>query len=358
MSSSDLSLSKAARTRFALLGTGIAAAVAVAAAVAATPSDPPSHYFNATFNRAGQGLDGQSKVKVRGMTVGSVVSVKLDGKGRARVRFRVDEDIRVPATVSVGVEPTSVFGPKDLSLDFGQGEGVGPFLKSEAVITRTSDPAELSDTGRPIADLAAAIDPEDLSTVVHTLAEALRGNGEKLRRTTDNGQKVLELLHRDRKGTSRALKDATALADVFGSRTETIDRLLDDATALNKTLIEDPEGFEQTLDNAAVLADALSATLENNGDDLALLIDKGSLLNDSLYSRQPELVSLINGISSLFGGLAAIMQVPGPQGTRLGNTNLYVSLNLCDELPDLCPPEWTYTDKDDPKKKTKKKGNG
>lgn len=364
MSGSDLSLSKAARTRFALLGCGIAAAAAAAAVVAALPSDPPSRYFTATFDRAGQGLDDRSRVKVRGMTVGAVVSVDLDGRGRARVRLRVDEDIRVPATVAAGIEAVSVFGPKDVTLDLGSGEGVGPFLESDATITRTTGPAELADTGRPIAELAEAIDPDDVSTVVHTLAEALRGNGQKLRRTTDNAQKVLDVLHRDRRSTSRALEDAADLADVFGSRTETIDELLKDATTLNRTLTEDPEDFERTLENASVLADALSGTLKDNGDDLALLIDKGALFNDSLHSRQKELVGLINGLDGFFGGLASIMQIPGPEGTLLGNTNLYVSLNLCDELPDLCPPEWTYTDKDDPKPakgekdKKKRKGNG
>ncbi|WP_106397823.1 MCE family protein [Actinocorallia populi] len=360
MSGSDISLSKAARTRFALLGGGILAAATAVAAVAAAPASPPSRYFTATFERAGQGLDDRSRVKVRGMSVGSVVSVGLDERGRARVRLRVDEEVRVPATVSAAVEPVSVFGPKDIALDLGQGEGVGPFLESGAVITRTTGPAELSETGEPLAELAAAIDPDDVSTVVHTLAEALRGNGEKLRRTTDNGQKVLDVLHGNRKDTRQALKDAAALAEVFGSRTETIDGLLGDAAALNETLTEDPEGFERTLENAGVLADALSGTLKDNGDDLALLIDKGSLFSDSLHSRQGELLELINGLDGFFGGLASIMQLPGPEGTLLGNTNLYVSLNLCDELPDLCPPQWTYTDKDDPQQRRheKRKGNG
>ncbi len=357
MSSSDLSLSRSSRVRFALIGGGMIALAAVAAGVAAVPSDPPSHYYSATFGRAGQGLDLRSQVKVRGMAVGGVESVSLDSRGRAVVRFRVDEDIKVPVTASVAIEPLSVFGPKDLTLDLGSGEGTGPYLKSEAEITKTTDPAELSDTGRPLAELTEALDPDDVSTVVHTLAQALRGNGEKLRRTTDNTRKVLDQLHGTRRETSRALKDAAALAGVLGDRTGALDQILDGTATLGETLGEDPEAFTSTLDNASVLADVLARTLKENGGDLATLIDKGSLLSGTLYGRQAELVSLIKGLNSLFGGLASIMQLPGPEGTLLGNTNLYISLNLCDELPDLCPAEWTYTDKDGAKNK-KKKGNG
>ncbi|GAB2834065.1 hypothetical protein GCM10022221_36140 [Actinocorallia aurea] len=342
MSGSDLNLSRASRVRFALGGTAVLAAAACAAVAGAMPSEPPSREYTAVFHRAGQGLDAKSRVKVRGMTVGSVSSVALDAQGRAVVRIRVENGIRVPDTVTAKVEPLSVFGPKDISLDLGSGEGAGPYLPDGAAITRTTDPAELAETGEPLAALADAINPDDVATVLHTLAAALRGNGATLHQTTTDAAKLLDAAHGDLDRTRRTLKDLSVIGDVLGSRSGKIGQLVEDADALSDTLAEHPEDFEATLANARTLAGTLSRTLERDGDALGALIDRGSLVNNTLYPRQDELGELIGGLNGFFGGLAGILQVPGPEGTKMGAVNLYVSLNLCDIFTEECPADSMY----------------
>ncbi|MDX6743605.1 MlaD family protein [Actinocorallia sp. A-T 12471] len=342
MSGSDISLSRASRLRFALVGTAVLAAAAALAVAGATPSEPPAHEYTAVFDRAGQGLDAKSRVKVRGMTVGSVASVTLDERGRAVVRLRVDKGVRVPATVSAEIEPLSVFGPKDVALDLGAGEGQGPYLPDGSTITKTVNPAELSETGRPLADLAEAIDPDDVATVLHTLAAALRGNGAKLHKTTDDAAKILNTAHADLDRTTRTLKDLAVLSDVLGGRSDKIAAIIEDADALSDTLAAHPDDFEATLANARTLAGTLSRTLERDGDALGELVDRASLVNNTLYPRQKELRELIGGLNEFFGGLAAILQLPGPEGTKMGAVNLFVSLNLCDTFNEACPATWMY----------------
>ncbi|ROO89752.1 phospholipid/cholesterol/gamma-HCH transport system substrate-binding protein [Actinocorallia herbida] len=342
MSGSDLSLSRASRVRFGLAGTAVLAAAVCAAAAGAMPSEPPAREYTAVFHRAGQGLDAKSRVKVRGMTVGTVSSVTLDAQGRAVVRLRVEKGVRVPETVTAKVEPLSVFGPKDISLDLGTGEGTGPYLPDGSAITRTTDPAELAETGRPLAELADAIDPDDVATVLHTLAAALRGNGATLHRTTTDAAAILDTAHGDLDRTRRTLKDLAVLGDVLGSRSTKIGRLIEDADTVSDTLAEHPEDFEATLANARTLAGTLSRTLERDGDAIGGLIDRGSLVNDTLYPRQDELGELIGGLNGFFGGLAAILQLPGPEGTKMGAVNLFVSLNLCDIFTEECPAGWMY----------------
>ncbi|XVQ09130.1 MlaD family protein [Spirillospora sp. CA-255316] len=64
-------------------------------------------------------------VKVRGVTVGKVESVALAPDGRVRVRLRVERDVRVPRGAQARIDPVSIFGPKEISLDLGPAAGRG-----------------------------------------------------------------------------------------------------------------------------------------------------------------------------------------------------------------------------------------
>ncbi|WP_241683747.1 MlaD family protein [Actinomadura sp. J1-007] len=138
---SEETLSSRSRTIFGVVGAGVIAAAATFVAVGSTPSHAGSTYYTASFGRAGQGLDpGKSDVKIRGITVGGIDTVKLRRDGRVSVRMRVDKGVRIPATTSATIEPVSVFGPKDMALDLGPGELHGPYLPDGGTVAKTKDP--------------------------------------------------------------------------------------------------------------------------------------------------------------------------------------------------------------------------
>ncbi|GAB3663569.1 hypothetical protein GCM10027589_27240 [Actinocorallia lasiicapitis] len=351
MSSSDLSLSARSRTTFGVAGLAVLGVAAAAALVGISPSHPPSHVYTATFHRAGQGLDDRSLVKVRGLAVGSVQSVTLDQHGDAVVRFRVEKDVRVPSSASAGIEPLSVFGPKDLTLDLGTGEGVGPFLADGDPIARTVDPADLGDTGKPIYELTTAIDPDELYTVIHTLAQGIKGRGGKLRSINENAGKLLAVTYGNREAIEQSITDTAALSGTFAGHTDQLIRTVDALNELAPILVDNRDEFEKTLDNTIKIADGVSRKLKNNGDELGKLIDATSGLADTLYVERGNLPSLIGGLNGFFGGLVGILRIPGPRGTLMGAVNAFLSLNLCDTFNELCPKDLTPSQSGGGKKK-------
>ncbi|MCD0451443.1 MCE family protein [Actinocorallia sp. API 0066] len=338
MSSSDLSLSRASRLRFAAIGGGVMAAAVLAAVTAATPADPPSREYVAVFDRAGQGLDDKSKVKVRGMPVGAVLGVSLDPRGRAVVRFRVEKSVRLPASVSASVEPLSVFGPKDLALDLGQGEGVGPYLPDGAAVARTTAPADLADSSEKITALTEAIDPEDLATLLHTFAAALRGNGTRLRATTEGFAKIVDTLHDDRSTIARTLRDTAVVTDVLGRNADALGQIIEGADALGEALTADPDAFATTLANTRTVAAVLTGVLDRHGGDLGDLVDALSRITHTLYPNQDELGETVEGLNEFFRGLTDILYLPGPKGTRMGAVNMYLGGGPCEIFEGSCPP--------------------
>src|SRR4051812_33349526 len=102
----------------------------------------PKYQLNATFTAAGQGLQSGSDVKIHGVDVGSVKSVKLvDGK--ARVRMDIASGEKVPVDAMATIRPKTLFGEKFVDVDPGSEETSGPFLHDEGEVKRTLGGFEL-----------------------------------------------------------------------------------------------------------------------------------------------------------------------------------------------------------------------
>jgi phospholipid/cholesterol/gamma-HCH transport system substrate-binding protein len=335
MMTSDLSARS--RLTFAVIGAAVMVGGAAALAAGVIQSHPGATHYSATFGRAGQGLDERSKVKIRGIAVGSVTGVGLDDKGRAVVRFEVDHGIRVPRTASAGIEPVSVFGPKDLTLDLGTDEGSGPYLSSGGTIAKTTDPQELSDTAWPAYRLTSAISPEEIATILHTFSEGLNGKGPALRRTIDNGSTVVNVAYRNKAALRQALVDIEGLAGTLSSRGDEIVGITRDFNTLSPVLNSRPDKITQLLDGAGRAAATVGDGLQNHGDQAGALIDSGGKLINVLYRQRKNTPLLLDGLNGFFGGISSIIRVPGPNDTLVAQVVNTLPLDLCLTFVDACP---------------------
>jgi len=173
----------------------------------------------------------------------------------------------------------------------GAHEGVGPYLRDGDTITDTRAPTEVTDLLAKASRLLDAIDPDELFTVVHTVAQGLDGLGPELGRTIDNAGKVVSVLEKHSPDTAAFLRDLAQLSSTLASKGQ----------ALNTT--------------AANLNEILP-TLANRSDALGTLLDQTSQLSadlaDLVNGHAPALHDLINGlspaVSALYQQLATIPQ--------------------------------------------------
>src|SRR5258706_10402686 len=86
----------------------------------------PKYHLFGKFSSAGQGLVVGSDVKIRGVNVGQVSSIRLDA-GRARVGMQLRKSEKVPATAAASIRAKTLFGEKVVAIDPGAGERAGPF---------------------------------------------------------------------------------------------------------------------------------------------------------------------------------------------------------------------------------------
>ncbi|WP_067490679.1 MlaD family protein [Actinomadura hibisca] len=329
---SDSALSARSRMVFAALGAGAMAVAAGALAVAGTSSHGDAAAYDALFGRAGQGLDAKSDVKVRGVTVGNVESVALTPEGRVRVRFRVRRDVPVPRDSEARVDPVSIFGPKEISLNLGN----GPVLAEGGTLTRTKDAADPSDTAWPAYQASKAIDPQDVTTLMHTFARGLDGQGPALRRTVVNGAKVTDATHARRAEIQRLISDITGLSGTLGGRGDTIVGTARDLSDLAPLATDRPDKVTQLLDEAGRLSAQVGGTLDGHGREIGAIVDGAAPVARTVAARSGDLIVLGDALNGFFTGLASVMTADGPAGTRPAILKAPLPLDACRTVVDLC----------------------
>jgi phospholipid/cholesterol/gamma-HCH transport system substrate-binding protein len=323
---------------FGLAGLSVIAAAATFVVLGSTPDHAGSTYFDASFGRAGQGLDpGKSDVKIRGITVGTVDRLDLERSGRVKVRIRMDEGVRVPRTTTARIEPVSVFGPKDVLLDLGQGELSGPFLADGARIDRTTDPQDLSETAWPAYRLTQAINPDELTTILHAFSAGLSGQGPALRRTLVNGSTVIDATHANRAVIQSLISDISGLSGTLGPRGDTINRTVADFNRLSPVISGRPDKVSQLLDQGGALADTVGGTMARQGGNLGKLIDGAGKTLAVASEQRRNLPVLIDSLNGFFALLADIIRVPGPENTVIAQARATLPLDLCKTFIDVCP---------------------
>jgi phospholipid/cholesterol/gamma-HCH transport system substrate-binding protein len=152
--------------------------------------DGPSYRVTAEFADA-LDLVPQAAVKVNDVTVGSVESLSLSG-WTARVRMRIDQNVKLPANATAAIRQTSLLGEKFVAL---------------------SDPADQPPQGRlangadiPLARTGRTVEVEE---VLAALGMLLNGGGLAQLKT------INEELARSMAGREPAVTDALGQLDTF-----------------------------------------------------------------------------------------------------------------------------------------------
>jgi phospholipid/cholesterol/gamma-HCH transport system substrate-binding protein len=147
-----------------------------------------------TSDRSGIIMETNAKVKMRGVEVGRVSHVGT-AKDGARLTLAIEPDqIRyIPANVEAEIDVTTAFGAKFVDLvspenPSKQRLAAGAVLHSKNVAT------EVNTVFENVVELLKMIDPAKLNAVLTAVADAVRGQGERIgQATTDLNQVVTAL---------------------------------------------------------------------------------------------------------------------------------------------------------------------
>ncbi|MER6947705.1 MlaD family protein [Nonomuraea sp. NPDC000554] len=294
--------------------------------------------IDAVFGHAGQGLDTNSPVKIRGITVGDVTGVSLDGKGHAVVTMHLRPGVKVPQSTVAAVEPASVFGPKYVNLKLGPGESAGPYLAAGAVITDTQDPLDLSDTLGAAYRGLDAVDPHEVSAIVHTLARGLDGEGPALRELIDDSGTVIGVAHRQRERARQFLRDGAALSTALSDKGDELVSIASDVNVITPDLLKRADKVRALLQEVTSISDLGAHGLRKHRQDLRAGVHSGERVAALIYAQLGLAGDGVRGLNKLVDLLNQLIEAPGPGGTRQLQVEAFVATDICELVVGSCGP--------------------
>ncbi len=219
--------------------------------------------------RAGLVMNPDADVKMRGVTVGKVASIRERPDGLATLELAIDADelARIPANVSVAIASTTVFGAKFVQLI--PPERPDGRLRAGRVLTADRVTVEINTVFEQLTAVLAALEPEKLNSTLGSLAAATRGRGAQVGEMLGD----LETFLAELEPALPALRtDITLAAPVLATYADAAQPLLDIAgnlTSLGGTLLEEQQNLDAMLLGLIGLSDTGHRVLAANSSALA-----------------------------------------------------------------------------------------
>lgn len=313
--------------------TGSIAVVLLAAAVTvgikgAFGAFAGGYQLTGTFDAAGQGLLPGSDVKVRGVNIGEVRSIRLHD-GDALVTLRIHDGERIPTDASATIRPKTLFGEKFVDVDPGAHEQDGPFLDDGDEITDTLGGFELETVLGEVYPLLKAIQPEELMTVLGEMADGGRGLGETINRSIVNGEKLSALFADNADLTRQFLGDMAALSGQLAASADDLVGVADAGNVALPTLNDHEAELIDLLQQTGRLSNDVADLLENNQPFVQASLGDASRGVQLLYDRRDQVIPLVIGLRQYLQTLASSIRIDAGDGTLMAAVKGVLGGELC-----------------------------
>jgi virulence factor Mce-like protein len=299
------------------------------------------HYYHVSMDlpRAGQQLEVGSDVRMRGVVVGHVDRIQLEGRG-VRITLKIDRQYRVPDTADAVVSLKTLLGAKFVDLRFPTYGG--PFLADGARIRSAHVGPELEDALQDGVQVLDAIRPQDAATVVHELALGAQGHGQDVARALQANEQLSGLFAQTLGPQLQALHDFDVIFGQLRTKGTDLNNLAD---AINQGVpvyasAQAHQELRTALSGLTPFANDLADLFIYNRADFDRMIGDGDVVLGAIAARQQGLASLVQGLFryvfklsippfalSNGGGAAGFVNFMG------GDDSQQNRQQLCDALP-------------------------
>jgi phospholipid/cholesterol/gamma-HCH transport system substrate-binding protein len=262
-------------------------------------------------DHTGNSLREASDVKVRGLIVGAVDSVKVDsGPNRGCVNEQVacvtvtlalqpDKVKLIPDNVSAQILPKTIFGEQYVNLELPDKHG--PAIKAGDQISQDRSQGAL-ETAKVLGDLLPllqAVKPAQLNATLTAMATALQGRGEELGHTLAHLDSYLQQMNPH---TQQLIDDLSRLgkfSDLFNQVAPDLLATLDNLQTTSRTIIAQKSGLDDLFTAGADTSSVLRSFLSDNEQNMITLVDTSKQVYGLLEEYSPEFTCLFGGLNNL-----------------------------------------------------------
>jgi phospholipid/cholesterol/gamma-HCH transport system substrate-binding protein len=331
-----------------IMGTAtVVLVVAISYVVLEARFAPPagSYEVTADLGRAGSGLREGTDVKTRGVNIGEVTEVMYED-GRALATLTLEEDPRLPPPdeLEMVVTAKTLLGEKQIEIEFDEERyAQEPFLEPGDTIAASRQPTELAAAIDAMEPFIAAVDPQDLATIVDTLG-AQQGEGERIAENLEVSQELFAFGAETADETLDRLNAFSDIAEALAPATDDLGRMnraLPEATAL---LVERQAEIRSNLETVSRAATTLAAFLEVEEQTFSSFLRTSQPVGEVIRRQADEIGGLVEGASLYMQSLGKGGMLLD-DGTEWAGFKIFIVLEddegfdfeseICEQIPDL-----------------------
>lgn len=246
------------------------------------------------FPRAGQAIVPGADVQFRGVTIGEVGSIRLVDR-RARIELDIEDGFEVARSAVATVRPKTLFGEKYVELTYPDGRS-GPPMRDGDRLRRAETATEVEDLIAGSVPLFERVDPQALATVVHELAEGVRGQGERIASALESGARVATLLADTIAAQQRALEAWARFQEELAPLGPDLNALSAASNRALPVLNRAEDDFAAALRSVRPLADDLADLFSVYRPDIDALVVDGDNILRMLVAQRDDVSETIHGL--------------------------------------------------------------
>jgi len=251
------------------------------------------------------------QVRVSGVKVGTIKSIEPQGT-QAKMTLHVDRDVPIPAEAKAVIVTQNLVAARYVELTPAYRTS-GPIMADGAVIPveRTAVPVEWNEVQKQLMRLATDLGPNakvttpSISRFIDSAANALQGNGDKLRqtlaqlsgvaRTIANGSGNIVDIIKNLQTFVTALRDSNIQMVQFNNRLATLTSVVNDSKSdLDAALTDLSSAVGEVQRFIAGTRDEASEQIDRLGKAIQPLVDQHMALENILHGAPNALSNFFN----------------------------------------------------------------
>lgn len=236
--------------------------------------------YYAYYDNVG-GLQPSAAVQLKGLQVGKVSAIQLNGREKVKVTISINKKTRLPTGTLANLTSLDLLGTKGVSLDLGNG--------SEMLADESTLPSAIE--GGMLDKISVEVTPllQDVRVVVnHVDSVLLAVNQIFSQQTRDDLQKSISALH-------VSMDHFSNLSGALDRQSGTIEKVIGNANKITTNLANNNDNIDKTLSNLRTTTDNLAkARIQETIAKLDKMADELGQVSKKLNEGQGSLGMAIN----------------------------------------------------------------
>ena len=302
------------------------------------------------------GIYAGDEVRVSGVKVGKINSIDPDGT-QAKITMSIDRDVPIPADAKAVIVAQNLVAARYVQLTPAYRHDSGPKMASGAVIPldRTAIPVEWDEVKNQVMRLATDLGPQgnvsttSVSKFIDSAANALDGNGDKLRQTiaqlsgvsrvlAEGSGNIVDVI-KNLQTVVTTLRDSNTQIVQFQNRLATLTSVINDSSSdLDGAIANLSVAIGEVKRFIAETRDPTSEQIQRLGNVTQILVDNKLALENVLHMSPTAFANgynIYNPDTGDFGGGFTLPNFSSPVGFVCGtigaleNTTAPETAKLC-----------------------------